>query len=1014
MLSRDPERPAFSETEVVRIVSELYGLQVSVEELVSERDQNFRVDTGSGDSFVLKIAAMSEKRETLELQNQTMTHLSVHMPEGSVPSVIKSVNGEEIETYPGRDGRPHFVRLLTYLPGRVIAHVSPHTDSLLYSLGQFIGSLSKALESFSHPESDRELYWDLKLAPLTIERYRSHIQSDEDRGFVEYYAGLFESEVLTRTNQLRRSVIHNDGNDYNLVVRDPHSPERRAFGILDFGDMVLSFTVFELAVTCAYALLHKQNPLEAAASVVAGYNSVYPLRESEIDVVFPAICARLAMSVAISSYQRSLEPESDYLVISQQPAYRALRELRSVHPRLATAIFRRACGLEPCKGSTSVVEWLDAHSHDFGPVLDVDWDPETFTHLDLSIGSLLVPTPESLESDAQFSQIVHEHLKATGARVAVGPYDEPRLIYTTDQYLKWGEHRTVHLGVDLFTEEGTSVLAPLDGVVHSIGDNRSSRDNGPTLVLEHNRDGAGPPFFTLYAHLDRSVLDGLSPGMFVKKGAVIAHVGKYPENGGWPPHLHFQIVVDMLDEEGDYPGVATPREREVWRSFCPDPTPVLQIPPELCRYSEVSEAEILAVRNEHIGWSLSISYDRPLKIVRGYMQYLYDNLGRKYLDAVNNVPHVGHSNPVVVKALQEQAAVLYTNTRYLHENLIRYAKRLIEKVPPPLKVCFFVNSGSEANELALRLARTHTGRRDIIVIDGAYHGNTGELINLSPYKCEGPGGRGLPDYVHKIRMPDPYRGDYKRDDKKAGSKYALDVKNAADEKVAAFICEPMMGCGGQIVFPEGYLCDAFKHVRGAGGVCIADEVQIGFGRVGSHFWGFETQGVVPDILALGKPIGNGHPLAAVITTPEIAQSFHNGMEFFSTTGGNPVSCAVGLAVLDEIESRGLQENALRVGTYLLSLLEGLKDKHSIIGDVRGTGLFIGVELVRDSETLEPADTEAHYIVNRMRDLGVLISVDGPLHNVLKIKPPLVFTRENAEMLVSRLDSVLREDRARSS
>ncbi len=363
-------------------------------------------------------------------------------------------------------------------------------------------------------------------------------------------------------------------------------------------------------------------------------------------------------------------------------------------------------------------------------------------------------------------------------------------------------------------------------------------------------------------------------------------------------------------------------------------------------------------------------------------------------------------------------AVLNTNTRYLHDNLVRYARRLCATLPEPLSVCFFVCSGSEANELALRLARTHTQRKDLIVVDAAYHGNTTSLIEISPYKFDGPGGTGAPPHVHKVPMPDVYRGEYKQNDLHAGEKYARYVEQTILEMqnnqsgVAAFICESLLGCGGQIVLPQHYLKEAYRYIQNAGGVCIADEVQVGFGRVGTHFWGFETQDVVPDIVTMGKPIGNGHPLAAVVTTPEIAASFNNGMEYFNTFGGNPVSCAIGLAVLDIIAEEGLQQNAQQVGTHLMDGMRELMERHALIGDVRGLGLFVGIELVLDRQTLAPAPEQASYIANRMRERGILLSTDGPFHNVLKIKPPMVFTEENADLLVGALDEILEEDLAR--
>src|SRR5205823_5908633 len=298
-------------------------------------------------------------------------------------------------------------------------------------------------------------------------------------------------------------------------------------------------------------------------------------------------------------------------------------------------------------------------------------------------------------------------------------------------------------------------------------------------------------------------------------------------------------------------------------------------------------------------------------------------------------------------------------------------------LPEPLRVCFFVNSGSEANELALRLARAHTGREDIIVLEHAYHGHTNALIDISPYKFDGPGGHGKKPWVHVAPLADDYRGAYRRGDKQAGVKYARHVAEILDRTrdngpgIAAYIAETLPSVGGQIVFPPDYLAEVYRHVRGAGAVCIADEVQVGFGRLGAHFWGFETQGVVPDIVVLGKPIGNGFPLAAVVATREIAESFNNGMEFFSTFGGNPVSCAAGLAVLDVLQDEQLQQNARAVGEYWIGELNKLQRDFPVIGDVRGSGLFLGVDFVRSRETREPAPHQASYVVNRLRDLGIL-------------------------------------------
>jgi 4-aminobutyrate aminotransferase-like enzyme len=858
-------------------------------------------------------------------------------------------------------------------------------------------------------------YWDLKLASSVIEKYKEYVKDSEKAKAIDYVMSIYDTLAVPRMPDLKTSVIHNDANDYNVLVSNAYSPEEARFGILDFGDMVLTHTINELAVAIAYAILGKADPIGDASKIVEGYHSNYPLTETEIELLFPLILARLATSIAIAGYQTQLEPDNKYLLISQENVWDLLQRLMEIHPRFASYAFRQACGLPPCANSEKVVEWLRENARDIGPLIEFDIRKVPFTVIDLSVGSLVIEKTSDLTDIDRFSAIMSQGITEGEAKFGIARYNEARLIYAGEQYLEpAGESRTVHIATDLILEPGTQVIAPLDGTVHSLKDNDLPLDNGPTVILEHDAGFTDLKFYTLYAHLTRGSLIGLTKGDEIRKGQKIADVGSYPENGGWPPHLHFQLIVDMLDKEGDFFGVAPASMREVWLSICPDPNVILQLPEDRISVPKDTKT-VLEARQSFIGKSLRTAYDEPLHIVRGEMQYLYDANGKRYLDGRNNVPHVGHSNPRVVAALTRQARVLNTNTTYLHENLVRYAERLCDKMPDPLSVCFFVNSGSEANELALRLAFAHTKQTELIVIDGAYHGNTGTLVGISPYKFDGPGGEGAPPHVHKVKTPDVYRGLFKSDNPEAGEKYAMDVlKRTLDlegeEKgLAAFICEPLMGCAGQIIFPENYLRNAFGYVRDARGVCIVDEVQVGFGRVGSHFWGFETQGVVPDIVTLGKPIGNGHPLGAVITTPEIAESFNTGMEFFSTTGGNTVSCAVGMAVLDVIEEEHLQKNAHEIGSYLIDQLYILKKKHQIIGDVRGLGLFIGVELVLNREILTPATEQASYVANRMKDLGILISTDGPFNNVLKIKPPLVFTRENAEFFAKTLDRVLAED-----
>ena len=419
--------------------------------------------------------------------------------------------------------------------------------------------------------------------------------------------------------------------------------------------------------------------------------------------------------------------------------------------------------------------------------------------------------------------------------------------------------------------------------------------------------------------------------------------------------------------------------------------------------------QIQELRKQYLSPSLSLSYNEPIHMVMGKGQYLYDNEGKRYLDAVNNIQHVGHCHPKVVSAAKKQNALLNTNTRYLDETIVRYAKLLTNKLPDGLDVCFFTNSGSESNDLALRIARCITGSKETIVLDGAYHGHLSSLIEISPYKHNAVGGSGPPNFVHSIPLPDSFRGIYRGDN--CSDDYVNELKNVISKindigkPLSAFIVEALMGCGGQIVLPEGFLKKSFELIRESGGLCIADEVQIGFGRMGTDFWGFETCNVTPDIVTLGKSIGNGHPLSAVITSKEIADQFNNGMEYFNSYGGNPVSCAIGESVLQVIEDEALQKNAEKVGNYLIEELIKLQSQCRFIGQVRGQGLFIGIELIHNNDTLKPNHTLAKRVANEMKDAGILISVDGPDHNVLKIKPPMVFNIENANELVINLKTI---------
>jgi 4-aminobutyrate aminotransferase-like enzyme/Ser/Thr protein kinase RdoA (MazF antagonist) len=1006
-----------TETDAALVARRLYGLEAEARALPGEFDDNFRISTEGGRAFVLKAMHPAREPGLVEMQCSALAHLAARAPRLPVQRVVPTVAGESWTFVPGPDGAPRLVWMLTWLPGTSLAEARPRRPELLRELGRLLGEMDDALAGFEHPEAHRDFKWDLSRA-LVVRPVLGCVADPARRALVERVLARYEAEVVPALPRLRRSIVHGDANDHNVLVGDFQGVDRPVTGLLDFGDMHHGILVGEPAVAAAYALLGQADPLAAAAAVVSGYHEAFPLEEAEIALLWTLAAARLAVSVASSAVRAGEAASDPYVTVSEAPAWEALERIDRVSPRLAHYVLREACGLPPVPAGPSVASWL-AHAP-VAPVLDVDLRTSPCLVFDLSVGSALLGADPRAAETGPLTERLFGEMKRACVAVGVGRYDEARGLYVSRLFGAGGratdERRTVHLGIDLFAEPGTTVRAPLAGVVHLLANNAAPQDYGPLVVLRHET-GDGTPFYTLYGHLSDDTLPALAVGRRVEAGEAIARVGSPPANGDWPPHLHLQVILDLLGAGADFPGVALPSQRAVWTSLSPDPNLLLRIPADRFPPEEPSPADSLAARGRLLGRNLSVAYRRPLKIVRGFAQHLYDECGRAYLDAYNNVPLVGHSNPRVVRAVQEQAALLNTNTRYLHDTILRYAERLTRRLPEPLRVCYFVNSGSEANELALRLARARSGGEDVIVLEHAYHGHTTTLVDVSPYKFEGPGGRGRKEWVHTAPLPDTYRGRC-RDDPQAGPRYAshvgaiVDQLRAEGRRLAAFLAETLPSVAGQVVLPPGYLAEVYRHVRAAGGVAIADEVQTGFGRPGEHFWAFEAQGVVPDVLVLGKPIGNGFPLGAVVTTREIAGAFDNGMEFFSTFGGNPVSCAAGLAVLDVVEDEGLQERSRRVGRRLGEGLRELSDRHPILGDVRGCGLFLGVELVRDRASLEPATEEADYVVNRLRECGVLTGTDGPHRSVLKIRPPLVLPDDDADLFLRTLDEVLAEDGSR--
>ncbi|MEV0237693.1 aminotransferase class III-fold pyridoxal phosphate-dependent enzyme [Nonomuraea sp. NPDC050786] len=959
--------------------ADLFGVAASATLLPGELDWNVRLDVEGVPAYVLKVHHPATDPSVLDLQDEILAHLARTAPEVAVPHLVATA---EVSF----GGHARRARLLEWLPGTVWAEAGPPDEARLRALGSAVARLDAALAGFDHPALDRPYRWNMQQAVALLGDASS--VDEALRPFVHTTLGGLD-QLLPALKALPQQAIHNDANEHNILV----GPDGGVAGLLDVGDVVRAPRVCGLAVALAYAQLGHADPMAAALPVLAGYHAESPVTPQELALLPDLVDARLAMSVVNAAVQHRSDPENSYLTISQRQVRRAIESIAREPRELREARFRDACGYRPIPRERRVVAWLQSAACDPAPVIDRNLAADPPLVLDWT------------RTDPTTVADVGSQVSASGRTFGLGRYREDRDVYRSDAYASSrseGQRRTVHLGVDLFVPAGEPVFAPLDGTVHSVAYRSDPYDYGGVVLLEHATDD-GEPFWLLIGHLGREVVSSLTPGQRVRRGDRIAWVGAPAENGNWPPHVHVQLFVTLLGRSTDLPGVIERADIDVWESISPDPNVLLQMPVSHVPDRDRSKPELARRRRANLAPALSLSYADPLHIVAGDGAYLVDADGRRYLDLVNNVAHVGHGHPRVVSALAAQAELLNTNTRYLHGTIIEYARRLAATFPDPLSVVMLTNSGSEANDLALRMARTATGREQVLVLDWAYHGNLGSLVEVSPYKFNRAGGSGPGPRVRVCELPDPYRGRYGAD----GPRYATDVAaHCADTPPAAFLHESILGCAGQIEPAPGYLAAAYDAARETGALCIADEVQCGFGRVGSHMWAFEAHGVVPDIVTLGKPIGNGHPLGAVVTTPAVARAFQTGMEYFNTYGGNPVSCAAGLAVLDVLRDERLMAHAAEVGTYLAAGLTELSTRHAVIGDVRGRGLFLGVDLVEERATRRPATEAAARVVELAREGGVLLSADGPHGNVLKIKPPMVLTRADAETALVTLDRAL--------
>ncbi|MBN09230.1 MAG: aminotransferase class III [Flavobacteriaceae bacterium] len=741
-----------------KLLNKYFGIEAKkIKKLDGYDNQNFLVET-SRKKYILKTYSNITILPILEAEIKILNSINLNSLI-DFPKPIKMIDGGWIKEVKWKENKI-LLHLLSFVKGTFLGEIKI-TEKTAYSLGLLLARLDKKLITIQNPIIENR-NWDWKMNTSILRTKINSIDDFKKQSLVRYFIQQYEQNVTPLNGELRKSIIHNDANEWNLLIQ-----KNKLTGIIDFGDMAYSDLIDELAIGIVYLCYGQKNYLFWAEKLISSYNSILPLKELELKVLYYKISLRLCLSVCNSAVSKQKNPSNKYLTISEKKAWNMLTGWIKINPIRAENSFRKAINLRP------------------------------------------------LYSSALSSKL---------------------------------------------------------------------------------------------------------------------------------------------------------KERKLFFSS-----------------------------------SLSLSYKNPIYLYKAAFQYLYDKSGNTFLDAYNNIPHVGHSHPNVVSSAQNQMSKLNTNTRYIYDSLSDYASKLLNKFPKSLSKVFFVNSGSEASDLAIRISRWYTKKNKIMVMEQGYHGNTQLGIEISDYKFNNPKGIGQKSHIIKIPLPKPTKNMVLKNEKIEGLDNQI-KKNYG--KVSAFISETILGCAGQHELPINYLKNVYKKIRNQGGVCIADEVQTGFGRTGNKFWAYENQDVIPDIVILGKPMANGHPMGAVITKKAIADSFGEGVEFFSSFGGNPVSCEIANTVLTIIDKEDLQLNAKKIGAYYKKRLSNLKSKFHTIGQIRGNGFFLGIEIIDFKGN--PNTVLAQKLKNELRNNYVLVGTDGPMNNIIKTKPPMCFTKENVDQVIHLIDKILNE------
>ncbi|WP_457968611.1 aminotransferase [Pseudomonas sp. R4-84] len=954
--------PQISAEQALVLLRSNYGLSGDLRPLGSHQDLNYRVDSDRG-RFVLKICHGNYAVQELQAQHAALKALAGHGAV-KVPAVMAASNGEDLLTLEV-DGQTVHVRLLEYIEGQSLTQLKHLSRDLVTGLGRVCAEMDVALAAFDHPGLDRTLQWDARHAPALIDHLLPVIKDEQRRRLIAEAAQQAERRLQPLKESLPVQAIHMDITDDNVVWQRDAQRQWQLQGVIDFGDLIRTWRITDLSVTCAALLHHADGDPFFILPAIRAYHRVNPLQREELMALWPLIVARAAVLVLSGEQQVAIDPGNEYSRDNLQHEWEIFDVAHSVPLELMEAAILTAAG------------------HSLPPFANEGLAPllPTLVGRDFALIDLGVLSPHFEAGNWEQAGIDQRLLSEAAAvhGLAASRYGQYRLSRTRPDSAV--EPDTFPLHVELHVPHGTPLASPFAGVVHKDA-NGLLRLDGPQLSL----------------HV-WGVSSSLRSGASLTKGQALGEVAG---------PLRVQLC---RGEHLAPPLFCAPSRAPAWQALCPSPAALLGLACDA--EPEIDPEALLARRDASFARSQKHYYVDPPRIERGWRNHLIDMQGRSYLDMLNNVAVLGHGHPRMAAVAARQWSLLNTNSRFHYAAIAEFSERLLALAPSNMDRVFLVNSGTEANDLAIRLAWAYSGGRDMLSVLEAYHGWSVAADAVSTSIADNPQAlSSRPDWVHPVTAPNTYRGEFGGVD--SAPDYVRSVEHnlakIAEQKrqLAGFICEPVYGNAGGIALPPGYLKQVYAMVRERGGVCIADEVQVGYGRMGEFFWGFEEQGVVPDIITMAKGMGNGQPLGAVITRREIAEALEAEGYFFSSAGGSPVSCQIGMAVLDVMEEEKLWENARVVGGHFKARLEALIDRYPLVGAVHGSGFYLGVELIRNRDTLEPATEETTALCDRLRELGIFMQPTGDYLNILKIKPPMVTTRQSVDFFVDMLAKVLEE------